>query len=65
MAVMIDRQGRRRCDSDLYLPGVSSGVHSAGNIDSVPPDIELGFTSTYNASYNWTIVDTCSIERGL
>ena len=44
-----------------------SGVHSVGNIDSVPPAryIVLGLTSTYNASYNWTIVDTCSIGRGL
>ena len=42
VTVMIDRQGRRRCDSDLYFPGVSSGVHSAGNIDSVPPDTCTG-----------------------
>ncbi len=47
----------------LYLPGLPSGVHPAGHIDGVAPDVVQRFTSSYYTGHHWTVVQTCTNTR--
>ncbi len=47
----------------LYLPGLPSGVHPAGHVDGVAPDVVQRFTSSYYTSHHWTVVQTCTNTR--
>ena len=44
--------------ADLYPAHLPSGLHPAGHIDGVAPDVVLGFPGADHTRHHWTDVDT-------
>ena len=45
----------------LYFVNIRSSVHTAGNIDSVTPDVVLWLACPNDTGHYWTDVYTCNV----
>lgn len=47
----------------LYFVQDPGAVHSAGDIDSVAPDVILWLLSSYDTGYYRSMIDTCNMTE--